>query len=253
LSYWHGRPAPLSWLPGFYFLLRLRLGMTAAFGPEYGFLPSSPRPLGKGGEEQGAYLALAAALRQSGPPPPPFADPDALRSRVQALLDRRLEPELSALDRLTASPATWMERRLDTLIRLPELYAARAGVLVEAFRAARDAHHRPATILLAKLIAALPDDAFRQVAEPLLVILNSKLLAGRLSFDAAADGPGQSPPFDGFRLLVHVPELYVRLGDLGEQARPLIEGLLKLLPRIEALQQALAKLDAAAGAQPSVG
>ena len=55
---------------------------------------------------------------------------------------------------------------------------------------------------------------------------------------------------EGLRLLIHVPQLYVRLGDLGERARGVIEGLLKLLPHIEALQQAKAKLDEAADKPP---
>ena len=245
LTYWYGRPAPLSWLGGFYFFLRLRLGSNASIGPEVGFLPAAPQPIGEHGDEQGAAFALVSALMEPGAPPPPFADSEAVRTRVQALLDQRLAPELSALDRLIAKPDAWLERRLDTLIRLPDLYADRAEELVAAFRTARDARHRPATILLARLIAALPAPAFQRVGEALLAVLNSKLLAGRVRPNPA-DKDAQPPAFDGFRLLVHVPDLYARLSELGEPARPVLTGLLKLLPHIEALQKAMAALDAAA-------
>ena len=242
LTYWHGRPAPLSWIPGFYFLIALQLGGNAGFVPQVGFLPAPVRKLGKRTDEQGACLALSSALRLDAPSPPPFADPDDLRHRVTERLDRRLEPELSALDRLIASPATWMDRKLDTLLRLPQLYASRAEELVEALRVSRDSKHLSSAILLAKLIAALPEVDYQRIGDPLLKVLNSKLLAGRIVFNDLE--PGQPKPFDGFRMLIHVPELYTRLGELGERARPTVAGLLKLLPHIEALQQAMAKLDA---------
>lgn len=243
LTYWHGTPAPLSWIPGFYFFIRLQLGGNAGFVPEIGFLPGRPRKLGKRSDQQGAYLALAAALRIDGPSPPPFADPADLRRRVEERLDRRLEPELSALERLIASPATWMERKLDTLLRLPQLYAPRAEDLVEALRVARDAKHLSSAILLAKLIAALPEADYQRVGDQLLKVLNSKLLAGRMVFNDLE--PDRPKPFEGFRMLIHVPQLYARLGELGERARPTVSGLLKLLPHIEALQQAMATLNAA--------
>ena len=243
LTYWYGSPAPLSWIPGFYFLIALQLGSQAGFVPQVGFLPGKARKLGKRSGEEGAHLALISALRQQGPSPAPFADPVDLRRRVTERLDARLEPELSALDRLVSSPATWMERKLDTLLRLPQLYAGRAEDLVEALRVARDAQHEAATILLARLIATLPEDAFQRVGHALLGVVNSKRLAGRVKTEGAA---GESPRMEGLRLLIHVPQLYVRLGDLGERARGVIEGLLKLLPHIEALQQAKATLDAAA-------
>ncbi len=243
LTYWYGSPAPLSWIPGFYFLIALQLGSRAGFVPQIGFLPGRSRKLGKRSGEEGAHLALASALRLQGPSPAPFADPVDLRRRITERLDARLEPELSALDRLIASPATWMERKLDTLLRLPRLYARRAEDLVEALRAARDTQHEAATILLARLIAALPEDAFQRVGDALLAVVNSKRLAGRVKTEGAA---GEPPHMEGLRLLIHVPQLYVRLGDLGERARGVIEGLLTLLPHIEALQQAKAKLDEAA-------
>jgi hypothetical protein len=243
LTYWYGSPAPLSWIPGVYFLIALQLGSQAGFVPQIGFLPGKPPKLGKRSGEEGAHFALASALRLDAPSPPPFVDPDELRRQVAGRLDARLDPEISALDRLITSPATWMDRKLDTLLRLPKLYAGRAEDLVEALRVARDARHEAATILLARLIAALPEDAFQRIGATLLGVVNSKRLAGRVKTEGAA---GEPPRMEGLRLLIHVPQLYVRLGDLGERARGVIEGLLKLLPHIEALQQAKARLDAAA-------
>ena len=238
----YGRPAPLSWIPGFHFFIALQLGGNAGFVPQYGFLPAPVRTLGKRFDAQGACLVLASALRLDEPSPPPFADPAELRRHVAERLDRRLDPELSALDRLIASPSTWMDRKLDTLLRLPRLYAPRAEELVEALRVGRDARHRSSVTLLAKLIAALPEADFQRVGGPLLAVVNSKQLAGRIVLDEPE--PGQ-PPFDGFRLLIHVPKLYERLGELGERARPTVGALLKLLPHIEALQKAMAKIDTA--------
>ena len=244
LVYWYGRPSPLSWFPGFYFFMHLRLGSTASYSPAFGLTPAQPRALGKHGEEQSAYAALANAHRLDGPPPPTFADPEEVRGQIQAVLDARLGPDLEALDRLIAAPQLWMRRDLKELIKLPRLYADRAPELVAALRVARDAHHVDSAILLATLISKLPEDAYQGIGDELLELLDSKSLAGRLVWDDPVDENGR-PKFEGFRLLALVPALYARLGELGERARPLVTGLSEVFPHIEAIQQAMAKLDEA--------
>lgn len=242
----------MSWFPGFYFFIRLQLGMTAGFVPEVGFVPLAPRQLGKASQENEAYLALARAVSTSALPPPPVADAAETRRRIQDLLDHFFSAELDALDRLIAHPTTWMERKLDRLLMHPSVYAQRAPELVAAFTTARDAHHRPATLLLARLIAALPDTEFQANGSAIMKGINSRALAGRLVFDeaVAAQVP---PPFDGFRLLMHVPRLYTRLGELGEPARPLVLALRKLFPKSEPLQEAEAILNRARPASEASG
>ncbi len=240
--YWYGRPSPLSWFPGFYFFMHLQLGSTASYSPALGLTPAQPRPLGKHGDEQSAFAALANAKRLDGDPPEPFADPEEVQDKIQAVVDARLGPDLEALDRLIAAPERWMRRDLKELLKLPQLYADRAPELVAALGVAHDAHHVDSAILLATLISKLPQDAYRGIGDALLELLDSKSLAGRLVWDDPIDENGR-PKFEGFRLLALVPALYARLGELGERARPLVTGLSAVFPHIEAIQAAREALD----------
>ena len=83
----------------------------------------------------------------------------------------------------------------------------------------------------AQLIAALPADEYRALADRLLVLLNSKELAFRLlgsddpDIMEAPESERRKHVVGGFRLLRSVPRLYERLGELGEAARPLVMAL----------------------------
>lgn len=225
--YHHGRVAPLSWLPGFIFFMQLRLGAVAHWSPTVGFLRARPRDVGKAGDRIEAIAAAVAALArgdgESGDP----IDAAALGRRIDATFEAMLQQEMDALDRLLSAPAEYRGPRFEALEAEPKWLASRGGALCEAFRKARAARAYEALGRIAQLIARLPEADFGAAGDEILALLNSAEVADakpiRVHLSGGkAPGAAKKPPFAGFGLIGRVPELYVRLAELGPRARPLV-------------------------------
>jgi hypothetical protein len=189
-----------------------------------------------------------APLGEAGPPP--YADP---------------APLIQALDRLETEARQDGAKLRAKLLRLdpdlPLLWPmhvdqAEAGSghgleLCDCLAAAKTAKNERAVRMAAQLIAALPEDEFGALADRLLALLDSKELAFRLLDDtdpnilAAPEAERRKHVIGGFRLLRTVPQLYERLGDLGEPARSLIMSLGNAAGWPAPLVKARERLDAA--------
>lgn len=156
---------------------------------------------------------------------PPYADPAPLHAELDRLEASSREEDAALLERLLRLeqplPPVWHR-----MLGRPELFAGRGAELCDCLAAAKEAKNETAVRLCAQLIAALPPAEFVALRERLLALLNSKALAFRL-LDEGADlhAPEREKRkhvIGGFRLLRTVPQLYERLGELGEPARRLI-------------------------------
>lgn len=225
-TYYDGRLAPISPIPGFSFFMYLRLGSTAAYELQAGVIRGKQRIIGTLHGEQRAAARLAATLRRDEPPAPPYADWDLIAFALGEAWNARLAEELASLDTLIEAPKSWREDKLPLLRADPSLYAARAADLLAGLERARVAKRPMAGIMIGRLLAGLPQEAFESVADRLLATLGDPDMAERRDlpeFFRMADVGSLS--FRGFGLLNDVPELYERLGDLGSRALPLVERL----------------------------
>jgi hypothetical protein len=181
---------------------------------------------------------------------PPYADAAPLNAALDVLEEeaRRDGAEvLAKLLRLDPDlPLVWPFHVDETA-----LGAGHGPALCDCLAAAKAAKYEQAVRMSAQLLAALPEEEFRALTDRLLVLLNSKELAFRLLDDSrpdllsAPEAERRKHVIGGFRLLRTVPRLYERLGELGEAARPLINGLGKAGQWPAPLVKARERLDAA--------
>lgn len=162
--------------------------------------------------------------------PPPYADAAPLLAALDTLaVEAREEADelLIKLLRLDPDlPLVWPMH-----VQESELASGHGPELCDCLAAAKAAKYEQAARMSAQLIAALPADEYRALADRLLVLLDSKELAFRLlgsddpDIIEAPESERRKHVIGGFRLLRSVPQLYERLGELGEAARPLVMGL----------------------------
>jgi hypothetical protein len=162
--------------------------------------------------------------------PPPYADAAPLLAALETLaVEAREEADelLVKLLRLDPDlPPVWPMH-----VRESELASGHGPQLCDCLAAAKAAKYEQAARMSAQLIAALPADEYRALADRLLVLLDSKELAFRLlgsddpDIMEAPESERRKHVVGGFRLLCSVPQLYQRLGELGEAARPLVMAL----------------------------
>jgi hypothetical protein len=114
------------------------------------------------------------------------------------------------------------------IYRRLDLAHGRGRELCARLRSARDANQERAVRLTAELISTLPEEEYRSLSDELLKLLNSMRLAYRVvdSNDPAVlalpEHELRKLGAQGFSLVRRVPQLYQRLAELGEPARPLI-------------------------------
>lgn len=154
---------------------------------------------------------------------PLIAQLDALdagqRAAAQAILDGLLDAD-------RAVPGNW-----SPLLRRGDIAFGQGEALCARLAAAKAARHDDAVFLSAQLIAMLPHDEFQALSRTVLVLLNSKELAFRLLGGTSQEvlslpeAERRKHVIGGFSLVRRVPQLYARLGELGEPALPLITSL----------------------------
>ena len=180
--------------------------------------------------------------------PPPYADVAPLLATLERLAVAAREEADTLLVKLLRLdpdlPATWPMH-----VRESELASGHGPALCDCLAAAKAAKYEQAARMSAQLIAALPANEYRALADRLLVLLDSRELAFSL---LDSDDPGliEAPESErrkhvigGFRLLRSVPQLYARLGELGEAARPLVMALGEMGRWAEPLLEARRLLD----------
>lgn len=179
---------------------------------------------------------------------PPYADAAPLHAMLDALEEEMRVGSADLLGRLLRLdanlPFMW-PRHIDKRA----LAAGHGPELCDCLAAAKETKSEDAARMAAQLLAALPPDEFAALSERLLVLLNSKELAFRILADGvdpnASEAERRKHIVGGLSLLRSVPELYERLGELGEPARPLVMAMGRLGRWPEALVNARERLNAA--------
>jgi hypothetical protein len=188
-----------------------------------GFIRDKAVKLGPADARELLLQALPPAGEQA-----EFADPAPLLARLDAIAAEDLAHAREILDSLL-DPEARIPVDTSELTRHPQVAFGRGLELCAVLADAKAKEEERAVRLAARLIASLPDAEFRSLAPELLVLLNSKALAFRLLDEEMSIGlperEKRAHVVGGFSLIKWVPELYERLGDLGEPARKLIFGL----------------------------
>lgn len=220
LHYHLGGAAPFAWFPGFALFFHLSIS-AGGFQRMIGFLRGRPREIG-GNDAPAAILSRLLALPAEGRVMPAAPVAEMRRMLLERIRARR-EEQRASFEALLADPGGWKQSGFDLLQDEPERIAARAAGMCEALVRAREAHASLALHALARLIAKLPPEVFAANGGVILKALDSRELLAEPRIVKNVDGRKKPLRFYGFGLLSHVPELYRRLGELGEPARRLIE------------------------------
>ncbi len=190
-----------------------------------GFIREKPVNLGPSRH----YDLLLAAFPPD-PQMPCYADPAPLHARLDAL-DRIERPAAQAhLDWLLSgegvAPENWV-----ALLKRPDAAFGHGEALCARLAEAKAGKQADVVRICAQLIAHLPADEFVALADTLLTLLNSKELGFRLLGGTSPDvldlpeRERRQHVIGGYSLVRHVPRLYERLGELGEQALPLVTAM----------------------------
>lgn len=156
---------------------------------------------------------------------PPFADAAPLHVALDTCQAKVGDEAAKLFERLLRLdeklPYFW-----PTGADLGALSVGHGPALCDCLAAAKEAKYEQAVRLAAELIAALPPDEYRALADRLIILLNSKEMAFRILKEGV--DPKSSAAIrtknilGGFNLVGNVPRLFERLGELGETARPLV-------------------------------
>jgi hypothetical protein len=210
---------------------------TAIFGGRSQWVAGFYRhkPVEIGPTDFAGLIQMAFPLRTAGRES--FADGEkiveALQSRISARLDKEASERLEAgelLDRLLSYVSAEKEESLSwqLLQRNSDLADGHGEALCARMAQAKADGDEDIIYTCAVLIADLAQEEFCGLSKSLLSLLDSKELAFRLvDGDPKAMTPEQlrSAVRRGYSLVRYVPMLYTRLGEFGEDARKLIDGL----------------------------
>lgn len=176
------------------------------------------------------YTMLAQAFPKLGERSYHYADAAPLIAQLDALDADQRAPAQALLDCLLSGNRD-IPTNCAPLLRRSDIAFGQGEALCARLAAAKSATQDDAVRLSAQLIAMLPPEEFAALSGTLLVLLNSRELAFRLlggnspEVLALPEEERRKHVIGGFSLVRRVPQLYERLGELGQPALPLITGL----------------------------
>lgn len=191
-----------------------------------GFARRKPVELGPAS----GYSMLAQVFPSLGESACRYADAGPLIAQLDALDAEQRAPAQALLDCLLAGVSD-IPTNCAPLLRRGDIAFGHGEALCARLAAAKAAKQDDAVQLSAQLIAMLPSEEFLALSGTLLALLNSKELAFRLlggdapEVLALPEEERRKHVIGGFSLVRRVPQLYRRLGELGQPALPLVTGL----------------------------